>query len=248
MVVPPAKARGTNGLPALCGPRTVPEGDVCIPLPPPGREDDVAPAAAPQANAHPRLHGGGVESYEQIPKLPDRPADWGAYALPVGEPGKAPKVASGYDLDLPAADQRHGPGFKAYGHGGVDLGAERGAPVKAIRLEHQEGDAEVVFIGELFGLTVVTSHAVRERDKLKTVLLFHGHLERAAPGLAPHGRVVEGAAIGAVGDSGSPGIVHLHLEARQVRDGVNLGGVDPKKLVDQGVSIATDPRNVLVVR
>lgn len=245
IVVPPSKARGIDGLPALCGAGTLPEGDVCVALPPPGHEGDVAERSMPETNTHPSLKGGGVESYEQIPKLPDRPADYAAYALPIGEAGKAPKIASGYDLDLPPADQRHGAGFKAYGHGGVDFVADRGTAVRAIALDHQEGDAEVFFVGELFGVTVVTAHAVRERDQLRTVLVLFGHLEHAAPGLAPHARVPAGSPIGAVGDSGSPGLVHLHLEARQVRDGVNLATIEPKKLLDQSVSIATDPRNVL---
>jgi murein DD-endopeptidase MepM/ murein hydrolase activator NlpD len=236
-------ASGTR--PALCGAGTLPEGEVCVTLPPPGREGDVAETQAPESNQHPRLRGGGLESYDQIPKLPDRAENFGAYVLPIGKPGDAPKIASGYDLDRPSNDQRHGAGFKAYGHGGVDLIAERGTEVRGVVLDHQEGDGEVLFVGEMFGLTVVTAHAVREKDRLRSVLVLYGHLERAAPGLAPHAKVVAGSPIGAVGDSGSPGLIHLHLETRQVRDGVNLATIDPKRVLDQSVSVATDPRNVL---
>jgi murein DD-endopeptidase MepM/ murein hydrolase activator NlpD len=61
----------------------------------------------------------------------------------------------------------------------------------------------------------------------------------------------EGDVVGFVGDTGSPELVHLHWEARRVRDGVDarakvkLGG---GALLADDVSVVCDPRNVLPLR
>jgi murein DD-endopeptidase MepM/ murein hydrolase activator NlpD len=120
--------------------------------------------------------------------------------------------------------------------------------VRVPALEHQEGEAEVVFAGQLFGTTVATSHTVREGGRLRQYVVLFGHLERAiaTPGAKP----ARGETLGLVGDTGSPGLVHLHLEVRQVREQIELGEVasDGRRLVDPAVTVATDPRNVLVLR
>jgi hypothetical protein len=51
-----------------------------------------------------------------------------------------------------------------------------------------------------------------------------------------------------MGDSGSPGIVHLHLEVRRVRGSVEATKLRPEELVDRSKTIACDPRNVLALR
>ncbi|MEJ7733126.1 MAG: M23 family metallopeptidase [Polyangiaceae bacterium] len=233
-----------GGLTALCGARTVPDGAICVPVP----DVDAPLPASAEANLPARAahvsRRRGYEEYDQIPRRPDRAEDHARYRWPIG--GDAPpRVLSGYDLDQPADRQRQGAGFADTGHGGVDLAATRGEPVSVAGLEHQEGEAEVIFVGELFGVTVITSHTVREAGRLRQYLVVYGHLER--PGVVAGARAKEGTLIGWAGDTGSPGVVHLHLEVRQVREGVAVTR-ESKKLVDPSVSVACDPRNALVPR
>ena len=145
---------------------------------------------------------------------------------------------------MPDAEQRRGSSLKAVGHGGLDLAAPRGTPVRAVRLEHQLGEAEVLFAGELFGTTVVTRHSVSEAGAPRDYLVLHGHLERAAALRVGDGAPV-GATLGFVGDTGSPGAVHLHFEVRRVRDQIELRNLAPRELVHNARTIACDPRNVL---
>lgn len=117
-----------------------------------------------------------------------------------------------------------------------------------LRLDHEEGDAVVVFVGTIFGTTVVTRHSLREGGQLRDYLLFFGHLEAPAAGVVPGARVREGDLVGLVGDSGSPERVHLHLEVRRVRSGVALDKVAPQALVAADKTVVCDPRNVLPLR
>ncbi len=225
---------------------TLPDGNVCVHLP---SNEDSAEDAPESANAH-RERSGRWAPYAQIPRRPDRPADYDLYAYPIppGLPG-GHFVVSGYDLDRPDAEQRRGRGLRAVGHGGVDLPQKRGTPVKLVALEHQAGEADVLYTGNLFGTTVVTRHTLREGGQLRDYLVLHGHLEAIAPGLTTGAALKEGDLLGFVGDTGSPELVHLHLEARRVREGVELA----KRLAKSGagdlladdVSVVCDPRNVL---
>jgi murein DD-endopeptidase MepM/ murein hydrolase activator NlpD len=72
-----------------------------------------------------------------------------------------------------------------------------------------------------------------------------GHLERAAPGLQRGARVPEGTIVGFVGDTGSPEFVHLHLEIRRMREGVDPTEASAERVVAPDVSVVCDPRNVL---
>ena len=103
----------------------------------------------------------------------------------------------------------------------------------------------MVYVGALFGKTVVTRHTVREGGKLRDYLLLFGHLEGPAPGLNVGGHLADGSLVGFVGDTGSPELVHLHLEARRVRDELDITKVPPARLLDSDVSVVCDPRNVL---
>jgi len=116
--------------------------------------------------------------YEQIPRRPERPDAYQAYRYPLADA----HVVSGYDLDKPDSEQRRGH-MNAVGHGGVDLVAEMGAPIAMMRLEHQVGDAEVLYVGWLYGETVVTRHVLREGGADHDYLLIFGHLDRAAEGV-----------------------------------------------------------------
>jgi murein DD-endopeptidase MepM/ murein hydrolase activator NlpD len=105
--------------------------------------------------------------------------------------------------------------------------------------------AEVTFTGELFGLTVATTHMVREGGRLREYIALYGHLDGIGPGIAPGVPVALGEVVGYVGDTGSPGIVHLHFELRQVRDGVSLARIEPRRIADNAISVPCDPRNLL---
>jgi murein DD-endopeptidase MepM/ murein hydrolase activator NlpD len=233
-----------------CGPRMVPDGTSCVPIP--GLDEPLGGTDAPAAarGSHPD-RGQGTVVYDHLPRLPNRPEEADAYRYPVGAEGESVQILSGYDLDRDASGQRRirdqDRGHHV-GHGAIDIAAPRSAPVRAIELEGQQGPSEVVYIGPLFGTTVVTAHTLKQAQRLRVYLLFHGHLDGPAPGLVAGAKVTSGDVIGRVGDTGSPGNVHLHLEVRQVRPDVTLGELAAARWVDQAVSIPCDPRNVLPLR
>lgn len=205
------------------------------------------PSAGLESNAH-TDRTGRLVVYEHVPRRPDLPADYDRYLYPT-EPWGGQTVGSGYDLGRPDALQRRGVDLTAIGHGGVDLAQERGAPVRAVSLRGQQGDAEVLFVGALFGNTVVLSHVVREAGATRVYLALHGHLDGFAPGLRKGQSIASGTLLGFVGDSGAEGIVHLHYETRLVRPGIDPARIDrPNSLVEQSVSVPCDPRNVLPQR
>jgi len=231
--------------PALCPVGSLPDGDACVHI---QSDEDDAPDAPSQVNAHHDKRGRWIV-YDQIPRRPDRPADYDAYRYPV--PCEHGCVVSGYDLDRPDDSQRRGWRLSHVGHGAVDLPQKKGTPITMVPLEHQVGDAEVVYVGPLFGTTVLTRHTLREGGQLRDYLLLFGHLDAPAPGLAAGVHLAAGAPVGFVGDTGSPELVHLHLEARRIRDGVDIGkvlGAGPGALIDNDSSIVCDPRNVLPLR
>lgn len=201
-------------------------------------------ALAEQRAAH-HDREGHLRVYDQIPRRPERPADYRKYQLPVPPLPQQSFVTSGYDLDLPDDEQRRGAELKAVGHGGIDLAQKRGTPVALVPLEHQVGDADVLFVGKLFGNSVVTHHSVREGSSLRDYLVIHGHLEKPASGLTRGSTLAAGGIVGYVGDSGSPGVVHLHLEVRRAREGVVLSALGPGELSRNSKTVACDPRNVL---
>lgn len=241
---PPRAPAVPNDWLAPCPPRSLPEGNSCLPLPSLGLDISGAPAFMAVQGSHAGAEPGrGLEVYDHIPKRPERPASFSSYLLPIS----SNSVLSGYDLDMPGASQRKT--AHEVGHGGVDIGAARGEEVRVITLENQEGEAEAAMLGTLFGTTVVTGHLVREQGgRLRAYAVIYGHLEQAGPELVLGGPVSAGEIVGYVGDTGSPGIVHLHLEIRQLREGVVLGAIDLQRLVNNAVSIPIDPRNVLPLR
>jgi murein DD-endopeptidase MepM/ murein hydrolase activator NlpD len=238
---------------STCPPGTLPDNDACVRLPGADDDDTDSPEAESSSNSH-RDRLGRWVIYDEIPRRPDRPADYDAYRYPVpcGVHDTAgdgrPCVVSGFDLDLTDDLQRRGRRLRQVGHGAVDLLQARGTPVHSLVLEHQQGDAAVVYVGPLFGTTVVTRHTLREGGRLRDYLLLFGHLDAPAPGLHPGVPVRPGDLVGFVGDTGSPDIVHLHLEARRLRDGVDPDKLAPAALVDGNASVVCDPRNVLPLR
>jgi murein DD-endopeptidase MepM/ murein hydrolase activator NlpD len=131
----------------------------------------------------------------------------------------------------------------------VDLPQAKGTPIKMVTLDHQEGDAEVLFTGGLFGTTILTRHTLREGGQVRDYVMLLGHLDSIAPGVTPGALLKEGQIVGAVGDTASPRLVHLHLEVRRVREGVDLGKVPAgAAMIGETVSVVCDPRNVLRLR
>ena len=230
---------------ASCPAGTLPDGYACVRLP---SNDTGAPEMPALSNAH-RERSGRWAIYDQIPRRPERPADYDAYRYPIpaGMAG-GHYVISGYDLDKPDESQRRGATLSHVGHGGVDLPQRKGEPIHMVPLEHQQGDAEVLYVGPLFGFTVLTKHTLREGGQLRDYILLFGHLDGAAPGLAQGRALTEGDLVGFVGDTGSPELVHLHLEARRVRDGIHLEKYAGGMLIQNEVSVVCDPRNVLPLK
>lgn len=229
-----------------CPPGTAPDNDACVHLTGLAEDGPLAPA---RANVH-REKSGQLRQYEQIPRLPERPADYDVYRYPI-PPGlpNGHYVVSGYDLDRPDDQQRRGAKLRHVGHGGVDLPQAKGTPVKMVALEHQEGDAEVLYTGPLFGTTVVTRHTLREGGRLLDYVVLFGHLDAIAQGVTPGVVLKDGELVGAVGDTGSPSLVHLHYEVRRVREGVDLGKTPAgPMLVQDAITVVCDPRNVLPLK
>jgi hypothetical protein len=232
---------------ALCPRGSLPDGNACVRIPPRGEGEEEDGEGAPESESSVNTHRdtlGRWVVYDEIPRRPDRPADYEAYRYPVPcEPNAC--VVSGYDLDRSDEQQRRARRLLQVGHGAVDLIEPRGTPIALISLEHQEGPAEVVYVGPLFGTTVATRHTVREAGRLHDYLLLFGHLDSVSPDVGPGAVLREGTVIGSVGDSGSPGRVHLHLEARRLRDGIDAARLAPSALASGASSIVCDPRNVL---
>jgi murein DD-endopeptidase MepM/ murein hydrolase activator NlpD len=232
---------------ALCPRGTLPDAGACVDFL--HAFDDEGAELVARSNWHVDRRG-RVETYDQVPRLPERPADFNLYRFPVGNPSRSNGrlIMSGYDLDRPNESQRRGAHLSHVGHGGVDLMAPRGADVRLVTLEHQDGEAEVLHAGKLIGTCVVTRHVVREAGRLRTYLVVYGHLDGIAPGLVTGRPAREGDLLGFVGDTGSEGLVHLHLEVRRLRDEREGKPTAPGHIMDQAFTIAVDPRNVLPLR
>ena len=230
---------------ARCPAGTLPDADVCVPVPESFDEDGMTLSA--ERNVH-RTRRGVWTEYDDIPRRPERPNRYRLYRYPVDIQESGDFLMSGYDLNAPDTYQRRGGKLEAVGHGGVDLAARRGTEVRLVDLEHQQGPADVLYVGPLIGNTVVTRHSVREAGGLREYLIFYGHLQTPASGLARGTVVPEGSVLGYVGDSGSPGAIHLHLEIRQVRANVDSQSLARGELLLNARTIACDPRNLLPLR
>lgn len=201
-------------------------------------------ALEPEHNAH-RTKSGFITEYDQIPRHPERPADYRAYRYPVEPLAGQSLLMSGYDLHLPDSSQRRGRELKATGHGGIDLAQRRGAEIHLVNLENQVEPTELLYSGWLFGNSIVTLHNVNEAGQRREYIVIYGHLERAAHGLLAGDLLDEGTLVGYVGDSDSPGVIHLHLEIRQVRHGIQARNLLSGEFVDNARTVACDPRNLL---
>ena len=196
---------------------------------------------------------GRWDPYDQIPLLPDRPSDYAAYRYPVPPPQRGQQdQISGYDLDKPDELQRRGTFLRAVGHGAIDIMRQRGTAITLVALRAQVGGARDLYAGHLIGHSVVTEHTRKEGDDIATYLLFYGHMNDSAPGIGRFAELGEGTLLGHVGDSDSPGVVHLHLEVRRWRGikspSATLQADGPGALLARENSVVCDPRNVLPLR
>jgi hypothetical protein len=226
---PIVPARTAPPLAVSCGPLHLPEGDVCVPIPRSGQTDvpgplDHVPRALRERSA-------------VIPRRPERPPDAASYRFPLAR-GVKPVVLAG--LDLPPDTM---PDIEL-GSAAVLLGASIGDEVVAVTLEGQEGPAEVAFVGEIVGKTVVTIHLIRDGGRLRQYLLVHGYLDRPSEQAIVGSTIEEDDVLGYVGNLPAGRDV-LYLEARQVREGVVPSAVNGAKLLDDNTSVACDVRNVL---
>ena len=129
----------------------------------------------------------------------------------------------------PAVDFVIGAGWGAdrgdRSHMGIDLAGRRGSPIRAIedgvidRTKRQDNGAlQIVQRGE------------------SGAKFYYGHMDKV---LVDDGqRVQAGDVIGTMGDSGSPGAVHLHFE--YWRSGGESDAVDPAELIDRVCSRSSD--------
>lgn len=196
---------------APCPPGTLPDQGACVPVP------LLEPAAAPA----PELDG------DHVPLLPSRPADPARYRWPLPLPptGLAP---------LPFPLEPASPVA-------VALSAGAAGEVRAVRLEQQVGDAEVLWVGELLARTVVTLHTVRGAAGLRALLLVHGNLATVTPGLTRGANLRVGAPLGKVASPSGP----LVLEAREVRRGVDAKALAVDELRHPARTIPVELRNLL---
>jgi murein DD-endopeptidase MepM/ murein hydrolase activator NlpD len=237
---------------AVCGAGTFSDDGVCVAW----EFNEEGILVLTEASRSHIENSGQRKTYDQIGRQPDRPESYDLYAypvppaLPAGSPG-GQYVISGYDLDRPDPLQRRGRGLTHVGHGGVDIPGRRGTPVRLVRLEGQQGEASLLYTGPLFGLSVVTLHTVLEGAETRQYMMLHGHLDGAAP-LALGSPLADGVVLGNMGDSGSPNLVHLHLEVRRFRAGVVpeqvIKGSGAYALVQDHQSVVCDPRNLLLLR
>ena len=121
--------------------------------------------------------------------------------------------------------------------------------MRLVRLEHQEGDAEVLHAGELAGFerqTVVALHAVRDAGGLREYLAIFGNLARVEPGIARGLKPADGQKLGTLGAGAAPSA--LDYEIRRLRAGVAARSLAPADFVADARTVGSDARNVLVLR
>ncbi len=161
-----------------------------------------------------------------IPRRPDRPREYDRYQWPVD------LTAEGVISPEPPVP------------GALLIPQQRGAPVRALQLRHQVGDAALLAVSNLVGTTVVTLHTLRHPGGLRQYLVLYGRLSSTGAALKAGASLPSGTVLGKVGDSGQPGDVHLYLEVRQVRGNVDLTQLPVAEIRHPARTVPCDPRNV----
>lgn len=200
---------------SVCGPGTLPDGDQCVPVP---------VAAASVEDGRPQVLG-----LDHLPRRPDRPADFARYRYPLSPRRVEPEDPSTADASV----------------SNLLLRAQPGTEVRSIALSGQEGDAKVLFVGQLRGPSLVTHHRVREASGLRDYLLVLGELESTAPGLSPGATLPANVVIGALPSRTEQGEPSLFLALRRLRSGYDLSALRGEDVLTSPRTISCDPRNVL---
>jgi len=215
----------SHPLRSRCPRATLPDEGVCIPVP-------VRWAGKTTAAAKKR----GPSAQPSIPRRPDRPVDHERYRWPV--PLLPDGALSSAELDLPSLAV----GMAATG---LALAQESGTKVELVALAGQAAEADVLYVGDLVGITVVTRHPVREGGRLRDYLAVFGQLEDVAPSLERGCNVRDGSVIGHVDGSEPGGQAYLYFEIRRVRHNVSANELPYHQLTLAAYTIPCDPRNVL---
>ncbi len=220
---PKASAEATD-LSAVCPPGELPDGDACVPF-------DRAALRAPVQNAEgapPAVARGGGN--DQIPRREGRPASLDAYRLPVGSLASAPRLGA---------------------RGGVEVDVPAGAAVHALSLHQQDGVADVLAIEPIAavgnapaGFRVFTHHVVREGDTKAEIIVSVGPLGAVREGLSVGARLADGDRLGVSATAPST----LRIEARRLRDGLDIASLAGPGLLAEDRAVRVDPRNVLLLR
>jgi len=85
---------------------------------------------------------------------------------------------------------------------GIEIAAPIDGDVAVVGLEHQKGNAEVVFTGELYGTTVALRTTIDEGRSTRDYLTIYGYLQRIGAGVTVGGKLDTGNVLGAASDSG----------------------------------------------
>ena len=120
-----------------------------------------------------------------------------------------------------------------------------------MRLEHQEGDAEILHAGELAGVSgraVVTLHAVRDTGGLREYLAIFGNLGAIEPGIAPGAKLPDQKKLGTVGVGRGESSPALDFEIRRLRSGASARSLTPSDFLADARTVGSDARNVLPLK
>jgi len=167
-----------------------------------------------------------------VPLLPDRPKKYADYQMPID-----PVIAVGEPLD--ANERARQPGIK--------IESDPGAPVHLVDLEHQKDRPEVVLVGQLHAITVIVRHRVEAASGPRDYFAIYGNLARPGPQIVNGKRLGPLAVIGYIADDQERG-THLYFEIRQELVPLGRPPEHLSQLVNPGVSVPVDARNVLPLR
>jgi hypothetical protein len=208
---------------ALCPPGTLPDARVCVPVP------ERAGTSVVGADA------------DQIPRRPDRPADYARYELPVKS------ITNGVLPPMPVGTAP-ATGSDPITSGGVDIETSGGEQVRMIALENQSGAGTVAFTGEFVGPSVVVRQRVRESGQDRDYFVVYGRLAGIAQGIEPGQHLEPGALLGLAGGRSPIGSTTMHLQIRRVRQSISPDDVLREQVLDPSATIAEDVRNALRLR
>lgn len=202
----------------------------CVPLP---AADDVRPDRGARGRRLAQTRIGDTPRHfetsavaDHVPRLPDRPEDWRSYQLPVDPLVRVYAPEESFD-----GRPRHG----------IELAGEPGAAVTLVDLAEQTGDAEVVLVGELYGVTVAVRQRVKGPAGERTYLVIYGRLARPGPSIVNGAELGPLSVIGYLHDEEEPTV---YVEVREQQAEPRQPAAHLHQLVDSGLTVAIDPRNV----